>query len=305
MMKTGQVDRLTFSFFIGAIVFGGFNAIMVRFALVELPPFWGGFIRFLPASLIMFALVGIRRLPLPKGRAMLGAILLGFLQMGASFGLLYWGLQEVQPGMAQVLLALTPLLTLVLAILHRQETFRWRALAGSLLAVAGIALVFSEQILLNVPVLSLLAILLAAVCLAEAAVIIKGFPSTHPITTNAIAMASGSIVFLVMSLLLRETPVLPARTDTWLAQAYLILIGSCAVFGMFLYVLKRWTASATSYGLVAMPFVTIAGSAVLTGERITIIFLFGAALVLLGVYIGALAKDKRVVKPVRSEASQD
>jgi drug/metabolite transporter (DMT)-like permease len=186
------------------------------FCLVELPPFWGGFIRFLPASLIMFALVGIRRLPLPKGRAMLGAILLGFLQMGASFGLLYWGLQEVQPGMAQVLLALTPLLTLVLAILHRQETFRWRALAGSLLAVAGIALVFSEQILLNVPIFSLLAILLAAVCLAEAAVIIKGFPSTHPITTNAIAMASGSMVFLVMSLLLRETPVFQrARIPGW------------------------------------------------------------------------------------------
>jgi drug/metabolite transporter (DMT)-like permease len=290
-VQSGNSDRLTVGVFFTAILFGGFNAIMVRYTLVELPPFWGGLMRFLPASLIMFLLVALLRLPLPKGRAMLGAVLLGLLQMGGSFSLLYWGLQFVQPGMAQVLLALTPLLTLVVAILYRQETFRWRALAGGLLALTGIALVFREQILLNVPVLSLLAILLASLSIAVASVIIKGFPSTHPVTTNAIAMASGSLVFAAMMLISREMPVLPVRTDTWLAQIYLIVIGSCVVFGMMLFVLKRWSASATAYGMVVMPFVTIAASSWLTGETITPVFAVGAALVLLGVYVGALSQS--------------
>jgi len=256
----------------------------------------------------MFVLVALLRLPLPKGRAMLGAILLGLLQMGGSFSLLYWGLQFVQPGMAQVLMAITPLMTLVVAILYRQEIFRWRALAGGLLALAGIAVVFREQIMLDVSPLALLAIIAATICIAVSVVIIKGFPSTHPVTTNAIAMASGSLVFLVMMLILRETPALPQRTDTWLAQVYLILIGSCMVFGMMLFVLKRWSASATAYGMVVMPFVTIAASAWLTGERITLIFVAGAALVLLGVYIGALSKSQMpssVPQEARAVAGDD
>ncbi len=290
MMQNTRGGHLTIAFFVLAIVLGGFNAIGVRYTLVELPPFWGAFIRFLPASLIMFSLVFLLRLPIPRGKALLGPVLFGLLNFGANYSLLYYGLQQVQPGMAQVLLALVPLLTLFAAILHRQETFHWRALVGSLLALAGIGLVFGEQVRLNVPLLSLLAIVLAAFCIAESSVVVKGFPSTHPITTNAIGMATGTVVLGLMSLLWGEIPVLPTRTDTWLALFFLIFIGSCVVFGLLLYVLKRWKASATSYGLVVMPFVTLAGSAWLTGEQVTIVFLFGAALVLLGVYIGALTR---------------
>jgi drug/metabolite transporter (DMT)-like permease len=304
-MQTGQTDRLTTGVFFTAILFGGLNAIMVRFTLLELPPFWGGLLRFLPASLIMFLLVAVLRLPLPRGRTLMGPILLGVLQMGGSFGLMYYGLQEVQPGMAQVLLALAPLLTLVMAIVHRQERFRWRPLFGSLLALAGIVVVFGEQMALNVPILSLLAILLAAFFMAESVVILKGFPNSHPVTTNAIAMLAGSGVFALLVLVWGETPVLPEQTNTWLALLYLILIGSCLLFGLFLYVLKRWSASATAYGMVVMPFVTISVSTLLTGERITPVFLAGAALVLLGVYAGALHKGKNTAPARQPSAGQD
>jgi drug/metabolite transporter (DMT)-like permease len=301
MYQSKPVDRTTLSVFILAVLFAGMNAIGVRYILVELPPFWGAFIRFLPASLIMFSLVAILRLPLPKGRALLGAGLYGLLNFGASYSFLYWGLQEVQAGLAQVLLALVPLFTLFAAVLHRQESFRWRAFIGALLALLGIAIVFGEQIRLAVPILSLLAIVLGAFCIAESAVIVKGFPSAHPITTNAIAMATGTVVLAIMTVAWGETPVLPTLPNTWFALIYLIVIGSCVAFGMFLYVLKRWTASATAYGLVIMPFVTLAASAWLTGEQITIVFLLGAALVLLGVYVGALAGGKKRANPTLTQ----
>jgi drug/metabolite transporter (DMT)-like permease len=86
---------------------------------------------------------------------------------------------------------------------------------------------------------------------------------------------------------------------------YLILIGSCLLFGLFLYVLKRWSASATAYGMVVMPFVTISVSTLLTGERITPVFLAGAALVLLGVYAGALHKGKNTAPARQPSAGQD
>jgi drug/metabolite transporter (DMT)-like permease len=100
---------------------------------------------------------------LPKGKALFGGIFFGSLGIGGSYACLYWGLQVVPPGLTQVILALVPLLTLLFAILHRQESFRWQAFFGALPAAGGIALVFGEQVRANTPLPYSLAIVLATV----------------------------------------------------------------------------------------------------------------------------------------------
>ena len=43
----------------------------------------------------------------------------------------------------------------------------------------------------------------------------------------------------------------------WAVQLYVVVIGSVGVFSLLLFVLRRWTASATSYQTVLSPPVTI------------------------------------------------
>ena len=74
-----------------------------------------------------------------------------------------------------------------------------------------------------------------------------------------------------------------------MALLYLVLFGSVGTFVLGLYVLKRWTASATSYSLVLMPIVTILFASWIADEPITSALLVGGLFVLSGVYIGALA----------------
>jgi drug/metabolite transporter (DMT)-like permease len=74
------------------------------------------------------------KLPLPKGRALLGSVIYGALNFGGGYSFIYYSLGKVKPGMATVILALVPLFTFILAILHRQESFHFRALFGTLLA---------------------------------------------------------------------------------------------------------------------------------------------------------------------------
>ena len=257
------------------------------------PPFWGAALRFGPAGLILFVLVFFLKLPFPKGRSLLGAILFGVFNFGASYAFLYLGLEKVKPGMTQVILALVPLFTLIFAILHRQETFRWNAMLGAVLALGGVAVVFREQLQENVPIFSLLAVLLGSVFIAESSVIAKSFPRNHPITTNAIGMVTGAIILYCMSLIWKEPQVLPVKTTTWIALIFLILIGSCAVFILFLYILKHWPASRLSYQFVLLPFVTVTASAWLTHEKLSPVLLVGAALVLLGVFIGAIFSPRK------------
>jgi drug/metabolite transporter (DMT)-like permease len=292
-MQSKPVDNLTYFVFAVMVLFGGLNAIGVRYVVAELPPFWGATLRFVTASILLFLLVFLQRLPLPKGRALHGAIIFGVLNFGLAYALAYWSLQTIPAGMAMVILAIAPLLTLLFAILHRQERFRWPVFAGSLLSMAGIGVIFAQQISLQVSLLPLIAIVLNAACFAEAGVLIKGFPKSHPITTNAIGMAAGTVVLFVASLLWQEPRPLPTLTTTWLALAYLILIGSCVLFILVLYVLKRWTASATSYTFVLLPFVTLLVSNWLGQETITPTFVLGGVLLLLGVYIGALRKPRQ------------
>lgn len=288
-METKRPDRLTLAAFIISTLLAGNNAIAVRFSNAELPPFFGAAVRFAAAALILFLIVLILRLPLPKGRSLLGVMIFGILQFGLSYALMYWSLLQVPAGLFQVVLSIVPLFTFFFAILHRQERFQWRILAGGLLAVGGIAVIFRNQITASSSLLSLLAIILAAACIAEAAVLFKTFPKSHPITTNAVAMAVGAAILFVMSPLFGEAPQWPSLPTTWIAVVYLIFLGSIGTFVLALYVLSRWKASVASYQLVLMPIVTILFASRLAHETVTMAFLAGGGLVLAGVYVGALA----------------
>jgi drug/metabolite transporter (DMT)-like permease len=279
-----------------SVLLAGNNGIAVKFSNIELPPFFGAAIRFAAAALILFLGVLVGRLPIPGKRGIFGAAIYGLLGAGLNIALLYWALEYVQPGIATVVLALVPLLTFLFACLHRQEAFSWKVLSGGLLAVFGTGMVFREQLNASVPLLPLLAVIGADLCFAESTVLIKSYPQAHPITTNAIGFASGSGLLFVLSVLWRETPSLPSLPATWMALIYLILFGSVATFVLSLYVVKHWTASASSYLFVLMPFVTLPVSALLVNERIGITFLAGGILVLAGTYIGGIASKEQLSK---------
>ena len=85
-------------------------------------------------------------------------------------------------------------------------------------------------------------------------------------------------------------------------MAYLVLAGSLGVFWLFVFVLRRWTASAVSFEFLLIPLATIPFSALLTGEVITPLMLVGGAIILAGVYLGALAPDPTAATSERAKA---
>jgi drug/metabolite transporter (DMT)-like permease len=282
--------RLTLLAFAAMVLIGGTNFVAVRFSNRELPPFWGASLRFVAAALVLFAITAARKLPLPRGRALLGTVIYGLLGFGAFYALAYWALRHVPAGLAAVVLASTPLLTFLLALLHGQEQFRWRALIGGAIALIGIGVIFRGSVGADVPLSSLLAMLVGALCVAESSVVVKNFPKTHPVSTNAVAMATGVAVLVTLSLLLEEPWRVPVRASTWIALSYLILLGSSAAFVLFLFILGRWTASAASYQFVLFPIVAIIVAALLEHAPVSPSLLFGGGLVLASVYAGVISQ---------------
>ncbi|MGH2428552.1 MAG: DMT family transporter [Candidatus Limnocylindria bacterium] len=295
MPAPARADRISLATFAAIALIGGGNAVGVAIAVDELDPVWAAGLRFLTAGAVFALILLVMRIPIPRGKALIGSAIYGLLGFSAAFALLSWGLQETPAGTAQTIIALVPLLTLFLAVGHGLERFSFQAVIGALLAFGGLVYLVADRIAVDVPPISMLAVVGGAAFLAESGVVLKLTPRTHPVATNAVGMLAGAVVLLVLSAAIGDEWILPSQADTWAAMVFLVVGGSLAVFGLFVFLLGRWQASSVSYVLLVMPLATIVYSAILTGEPITPALFIGGAIILGGVYIGALAPRRRAM----------
>ncbi|MDQ3734547.1 MAG: EamA family transporter, partial [Actinomycetota bacterium] len=263
-------DRLTLAAFGGAVLIGGSNFVAVKFSNAELAPMYGAAVRFTAAALIFLLLGWALSLPLPRGRALLGSAVYGALNFGVAYGLIYFALLEISIGMSAVIMATVPLFTLILAVLHGQERFTGRGIVGGFLAVAGIGVLSLNSLEADVPLLYVLAAVLGAVAVAESTVVVKGFPRAHPVTTNGVGMVAGALLLWIASVVAAESWIVPEQARTWASLGWLVIAGSVALFYLALFVIGRWTASASAYILTLMPVVAVALGALLADEPITL-----------------------------------
>ena len=291
-MPAREPDRLALGVFAGAVVIGGSNFVAVRFSNRELDPLWGAGLRFGLAALVFGVLIAALRLRLPRGRVLAAATVYGLLAFAGTYGCLYWALQDVPAGIGAVVMAIGPLLTLLLAVAHRLEQLTVRALAGSLIALAGTTLIFFQSGTGGYRWQSYALLIAAVVCASESVIVSKRIGPQHPVVTNAVGMTAGAAVLLLAAVVAGETFALPTGGETQLAVLYLVA-ATVGLFLAMLYVVQRWTASATAYVFVLMPIVALIVGALIADEEITATTILGGAIVFAGVYLGALARSDR------------
>ncbi len=295
---TPAPDAMTLGAFAVAVVIGAGNFIGVRFSNTELAPFWGAALRFGTAAVIFVVTALLLGKAWPRGRELWATVVYGALTFAVSYALLYWALLQVSAGVATIVLAIVPLATVVLAAAQRLEALRLRGAMGALLAAAGIVWMVTGPQDLVVPIGALVAMLGAAASIAQAMIVGKRISGNHPAVTNAVGMVVGAALLLLLSAVAGEPWVLPRRTEVIVALIYLIVLGSGGLFVLVLLIVRRWTASATSYLFVLFPVVTMVLDAWLTNEPIAAQALTGALLVMAGVWFGALSPGaRRAVTP--------
>ncbi|MDQ3781342.1 MAG: EamA family transporter [Actinomycetota bacterium] len=276
-----------------AVTLGGANFLAVRFSNRELAPLWGAGLRFSLAAALFVVIAVILRLRWPRGRQLWVTVVYGLLGFALFYALMYWALVRVTAGVATVVLAVVPLVTLLLATAHRLERLQRRALIGALLALVGLGwmAVGPREVVLPLP--ALLAMVAAAICVGESVVVAKRLSGNHPVMTNAVAMVTGAAALLAMSAVAGEDWVLPRQPEVVWSVAYLVTLGSVGLFVLALLVVRHWTASATSYMFVLFPVVTMLLGAWLADEVVTVHGVVGALLVGAGVWFGAVSPAAR------------
>lgn len=264
--------------------------LFIKLGVREVPPVSFAAMRLLIAIVVMVPLTLALRVPLPKQRRqwMLIAIT-GVILLGLNYALLNWGTQFISSGLTAVLQSITPAFALVFAhFMLPDERMTTRKVAGLVLGVFGIAVIFWEQLHFGGRALAgSVTVTLGAVCVAFAYVMMRrSGKDLHPSAITTGQMIAAFVPLFAYGWAVEGNPLEIQWTSTALVSAtYLALLGSIVAAWLNYWLLARVGAvNLLVMGLVEPPIAVLLG-AWLLGERMHARAIAGAVLILVSVWL--------------------
>ena len=278
----------------------GFNLVVIKTGLPELPPLLMLALRF---SLVAVLMVPFVRPPTGQIREIMRiSVILGFFH----FGLLFWGLTRVEAALGAVVIQLQLPFAMIFAIVLLNERPPAHSLIGTAVAFAGVILIGSRAEFRGNGIYLLL-IVLAAAAWAFSNIPIKRLGPINVFTLNGwISLFAAPQLFL-LSLMLESGQGTALMTAGWRgygAVAYMAVVSTIAVYGTWYYLLRKYPLSqVVPYTMVA-PLAGILGGTMILGEELTGMMALGAAVTLAGVAIIVFSSTRieETMEPVAMES---
>lgn len=229
-------------------------------------PLVSSVIRALPAGLVLLALTRT----LPHGKWWWRSLLLGTLNIGALFALLFVAAYRLPGGVAATLTAIQPLFAVGLAFaLLGEKPTRWR-FGWGLVGVAGVGLIVLRG-QLSFDLLGVAAGIGAAAALAAGIVVTKhwGRPEgVGPTTIAAWQLTAGGLVLLPLALAVEG---LPAEVDLRAVGGYawLAIVGALVTYPIWFHGIGRLPVVAVSFLPLLSPVVAALLGWLVLGESLT------------------------------------
>ena len=265
----------------------------IKIGVADIPPFVFAFERALAVAIVLTIAGVVLRQSLPRGARAIGvAVVVGVINIGWSWAIIFWAEQFVPSGLVSVFGSSAPVWTALLA--H----FMVKGDRLSALKILGLALGIGGTVLLigasdtgdgSTAVIATVLLALMPVTWAIAAVLQARFLTrTAPIPT--VAIGTWASVALLAPLALAQASA-PQRwtAASALAFAYLVLFGTCLGMVLSLWLYRKLRPTTITLIQVIVPAEAILIGAVALGETVTGRMLGGAALVVAAVALNAAA----------------
>ncbi len=283
--------RSILAFIFLSLVWGS-TWLVIKDQIGTVPSSWSVVWRFILAATAMsaFALLRGERMRL-KRREMAVAVAMGFFQFSLNFQLIYQSEHYLTSGLVAVVFALMIVPNAVLARLLLGATLTRRFVAGSAIALAGIALLMLHEYRIAPPnsgvatgvLLVTCAVLSVAVGnLLQATETARAVPVVSLMAWGMIWGVAASGIYAMVAV---GAPVLDPRPAYLAGIAYLGLVGSALTFPLYSQLIRDWGPGPAAYNGVAVPVVAMALSTLFEGYRWSILAGGGAALAMLGLLI--------------------
>ncbi|MFI7672902.1 EamA family transporter [Actinophytocola sp. NPDC049390] len=263
----------------------GSNYYVTREFLPADSPLYGALLRALPAGLVLLA--ACRRLP--SGSWWWRSLVLGTLNVGAFFVLIYLAAQLLPTSVASTVMATSPVVMMLFAWLLLAAPPRSRHLAGAALGIAGVALMlFTGAVATDVR--GVLASVAAMTMSSLGYVLTKKWSTDLRADVGVLSLTSwqlvaGGLVLLPVAVAVEGAP--PTLDGpAVLGFLYVAVVATALAFAAWFGGLRHLDAG--TVGLVGLlnPVTGVLLGTVVAGEVLSLRQLCGLALVLAGIALG-------------------
>jgi probable blue pigment (indigoidine) exporter len=267
--------------------------------LPEDRPMLAATMRALPAGLLLLAVC--RRLP--SGAWWWKSWVLGMLNIGAFFALLFIAAYRLPGGVAAIVGGIQPLIVALLASRLLHERLTTRVMVAGLSGMLGVGLI-TLQAQARLDAVGVLAALGGTLSMASGIVLSKkwGQPAP-PLATTAWQLITGGLSLLVVMFIFEGLPPALLTPSNIGGFAYLSLVGTAFAYVMWFRGISRLPASTTAFlGLLSPVVAMLLGWAV-AGENFAALQMLGIFLVLGSIASAIIAKkvEPRVEGEVLAE----
>lgn len=281
----------------------GSSFLLMRIAVVEIPPAQLAFLRIAIAALGMNVVLFLTRRSYPTNPDLLrGLVIVGIGNTAVPFTLLAWGEQIIPSGLTSVIQAIVPVFSLIIAhFAFHDERMTPTRVAGVLLGFTGIVILSAtapadtaqHNATVTDPLLGVLAIVAASLCYGIFTVYSRRVYQQHKpdaITVSTVTMTSAALVTFAFMFLLpfvgERAPVnlLDVSGGTLLATAFLGFVNTFIAYLLFYDIIPILGAARSSMVTYVVPIVAVALGA-LAQEPVTPGMIGGAALIMSGIVL--------------------
>lgn len=284
------------SFAIISVVWGS-TWLVIKDQISLVPPAWTICWRFVVAGVAMVALASMRResLRLPRGGQALAA-LVGATQFLCNYQFVYHAESHLTSGLVAVLYALLMVPNSILSALFLGARLTGRFVAGSAVAMGGIALLVLHEVRLAPAAADVwLGIALTGGGLLSASVanVAQAAPrarACRPVPFLTWAMLWGALFDAAWALVSVGAPVFDPRPAYWGGVVYLAILGSVLPFPLYFKLIRDMGAGNAAYTSVATPIVAMILSTLFESYRWSLLAVAGSVLAMLGLLIALSAR---------------
>ena len=297
-----QSTRLTVlvPFAIVTLIWGS-TWIVIREQIAQVPASWSVAYRFIVAGVAMLVLALVRRERFPTdARGLMFAGALGLSQFCLNFNFVYRAEQYITSGLVAAVIALLLVPNAILARIFLGQRMGGQLLAGSVLAVAGVGLLFVQearaaagsldQIWLGITIAigGMLAASIANVM--QATQLSRRYPMVPML---GVAMLMGAAMNGVIAWATLGPPIVSVQPGYWAGVVYLGLFASALNFTLYFNVIRIIGPAKAAYSNVLVPIIAMGLSTVFESYRWSAFAVSGGVLAVIGMVVALRARRPR------------
>lgn len=248
------------------------------------------FLRFLTAAVFMFALMFLKKLPLPSKREMLYFFLLGAIgYVGQSF-CYFTALNYASSATVALLLYTYPALVMLGSATVFKEKITFGKVLSLCFALIGAFVIIGTDFS-AAPVGILLAVLSAVFYSVYILISSRIVKEGQGVQSSAFIMLGATLVYGVVNLFLGFEP--PTQASGFVAVGMIALVSTVFAFWSFFSGMEKTGPSVASLVSTLEPVVTVVASVLILGEPFTVNIGIGGCLVLSSLLVTMLPSSRR------------